>query len=174
MGRALEGEAMAKSQTSKAGEACYPLTQLATRINEEHRAVIAAMNRGIEHAIVAGELLRQAKGPVGHGKWTPWLRKHCPTIKGRTARLYMQIARGKAQVRAKMATVADLTLQQAAVVASGCERRGPNADDEWYTPPEIIELVRRVLGEIDLDPAPLLRRSRPFKRSVSTRSVTTG
>ncbi len=26
-------------------------------------------------------------------------------------------------------------------------------DSEWYTPPEIIERVREVLGEIDLDPA---------------------
>ena len=26
-------------------------------------------------------------------------------------------------------------------------------DAEWYTPPEIIERVREVLGEIDLDPA---------------------
>lgn len=25
--------------------------------------------------------------------------------------------------------------------------------NEWYTPPEIIELARQVLGEIDLDPA---------------------
>jgi hypothetical protein len=26
-------------------------------------------------------------------------------------------------------------------------------DDEWFTPPDIIELARSVLGEIDLDPA---------------------
>jgi ParB family chromosome partitioning protein len=64
------------------------------------------------------------------------------------------------KVRAKMATVADLTLQQAAKLVSGCERRGANADDEWYTPPEIIELVRTVLGEIDLDPASCIEAQR--------------
>ncbi len=136
------------------------LVHIAERINAEHQSYIGAMRRGIEHAINAGELLQEAKDKMGHGHWAGWLRKECPTIQPRTARLYMQIAKGKAKVRAKMATVADLTLQQAATLVSGCERRGANADDEWYTPPEIIELVRTVLGEIDLDPASCIEAQR--------------
>jgi phage N-6-adenine-methyltransferase len=39
-------------------------------------------------------------------------------------------------------------------VSDGIEGRRPNtADDDWFTPPEYLELARRVLGEIDLDPA---------------------
>ena len=28
-----------------------------------------------------------------------------------------------------------------------------SGENEWYTPPDIIKLARRVMGEIDLDPA---------------------
>src|SRR6266496_5442474 len=85
----------------------------------------------------------------------------CCKVKSATvAILARTFALPVAKVRAKMATVADLTLQQAATLVSGCERRGANADDEWYTPPEIIELVRTVLGEIDLDPASCIEAQR--------------
>jgi hypothetical protein len=35
---------------------------------------LVRLHRGFIHACAAGELLIQAKGKAGHGKWSPWLR----------------------------------------------------------------------------------------------------
>jgi ParB family chromosome partitioning protein len=40
-----------------------------------------------------------------------------------------------------------------AAMSGGLNVRGCSGDDEWHTPPEVITLVRAVLGRIDLDPA---------------------
>jgi phage N-6-adenine-methyltransferase len=40
-----------------------------------------------------------------------------------------------------------------AAMNGGLNVRGCSGDDEWHTPPEVIALVRAVLGSIDLDPA---------------------
>jgi hypothetical protein len=53
------------------------LTDLAARIRAEHEAVSKALKESVRHAIAAGELLVEAKGQLGHGRWLPWLRDHC-------------------------------------------------------------------------------------------------
>ena len=60
----------------------YPLTDIATsnslahlaaRIRSEHEAIATALKESVRHAIMAGELLIEAKGQVPHGQWLPWL-----------------------------------------------------------------------------------------------------
>ncbi len=60
------------------------------------------------------------------------------------------LARAKA-----IATENDEPLTTAAIVAAATQTSGADGydGDEWYTPPDVIALVRDVLGEIDLDPA---------------------
>jgi hypothetical protein len=88
------------------------LTDLAARINAAHEAAAAALKSSVVHAMQAGELLLEAKDHVGHGGWLPWLKANFP-FSDRTARLYMQVARRRADVETKMATVADLTVREA-------------------------------------------------------------
>jgi hypothetical protein len=86
------------------------LADLAARINTAHEAAAAALKSSVIHAMQAGDLLIEAKKQVGHGEWLPWLKANF-AFSDRTARLYMQVARSRADVEAKMATVADLTLR---------------------------------------------------------------
>ncbi len=89
------------------------LPDLAARINTAHEAVARSFGNSIKHAIEAGILLVQAKEKLAHGQWLPWLKENC-SIQERTAQLYMQMSKGEAQLRLKSATLADLTLEDAA------------------------------------------------------------
>jgi hypothetical protein len=71
------------------------------------------MKQSLEHAIMAGELLIEAKEQVKHGEWLPWLRDHC-TISERTAQLYMRCAKNRAELTSEIRNdVADLTMSEA-------------------------------------------------------------
>jgi hypothetical protein len=89
------------------------LTDLAAKIRVELAAATEAVKRTVMHALAAGDLLLEAKAQLKHGQWLPWLRDHCG-IAERTARLYMQLARSRVELESKSATIADLTLNQAA------------------------------------------------------------
>src|SRR3954470_23695699 len=87
------------------------LARLATRINGEHEAVLDLIKEGLEHAIVAGKLLIEAKAHVRHGDWLPWLRANCP-FPERTADHYMLIARHSADgLKEKSTNLADLAVR---------------------------------------------------------------
>jgi Protein of unknown function (DUF3102) len=73
------------------------LTDLAARINTEHEAASEALRRSLDHAITAGTLLLEAKAQLSHGQWLPWLKTHCH-VPERTARLYMRLARNRAEI----------------------------------------------------------------------------
>src|SRR5262249_28972281 len=68
------------------------LTKNARIINEAHKAVVAAQQTSLQHAITAGTTLRACKEAIPHGEWTEWLEKNCPDISEETARLYMRLA----------------------------------------------------------------------------------
>jgi hypothetical protein len=89
------------------------LADLAARIRVEHSACTAAMKRGLQHAIAAGEMLIEAKAQLKHGEWLPWLRDHCQ-IPERTASLHMRLAENRAQIEAEIGNgVADMSIRGA-------------------------------------------------------------
>jgi hypothetical protein len=93
------------------------LANLAARIRAEHEGARAAVKRGVEHAIAAGDLLIEAKAKVAHGQWLPWLTENC-AMSERTARLYMRVARGSGLIEAENGNVADLSLRGAVALIS--------------------------------------------------------
>jgi hypothetical protein len=93
------------------------LADLAARIRAFHRATAEALRHSVENAMAAGDLLIEAKAQLKHGQWLPWLRDHC-AMSERTAQLYMRCAKNRSAIeeQAKSATVADLTLNEAAAI----------------------------------------------------------
>ncbi len=89
------------------------LDALADRINAEHEACHASMQKGLDHALKAGALLLEAKAGLPHGEWLPWLGENCPDISERTAQRYMRLAENRGELETKPATVADLTIRAA-------------------------------------------------------------
>jgi hypothetical protein len=93
------------------------LEQLAPRIRNAHRDVVAAASNMILKAMEAGTLLLQAQNKVPRNTWMAWLQQNCPGISDRTARLYIQLAKGREVIEANMktglATVANPTFTQA-------------------------------------------------------------
>jgi hypothetical protein len=77
------------------------LADLAARIKVEHTAIADALKDSLRHALVAGELLIEAKAQVPHGQWLPWLKDHCH-ISERTAQLYMRVAKNRADIETKL------------------------------------------------------------------------
>jgi hypothetical protein len=68
----------------------HSLTDLGARINEAHRLAMEHAGRAIEHVIVCGKMLLEAKAKLPHGKWLPWLRNNVTF--GDAAQGYMRIA----------------------------------------------------------------------------------
>jgi phage N-6-adenine-methyltransferase len=127
-----------------------PAAGLATRIRAEHEAAQSAMRSAVSHAVEAGKLLMEAKRTVGHGGWEAWVRDSCG-FSERTAQGYMRLARLDPE---KAQRVALLSLREALkALASRCEALPYTGNTEWYTPPEIVEAAREVMGGIDCDPA---------------------
>ena len=91
------------------------LADLAARIVAEHTAIHGLLSDSIRRAMAAGDLLIEAKAMVKHGQWLPWLRDHCK-ISERTAQLYMRCAKNRVEIEKKSASVADLTLNEAAAL----------------------------------------------------------
>jgi hypothetical protein len=69
------------------------LEELATTFRENREEAAASVERAVMCSMVAEEALIEAKKQVKHGQWLPWLGANCD-ISERTARSYMQLARG--------------------------------------------------------------------------------
>ena len=69
------------------------LETLAAEIRAEHTKATASAINALEHAIIAGRLLVQAKAAVAHGEWLPWLAANCPDISARSVQGYIRLAK---------------------------------------------------------------------------------
>jgi len=124
------------------------LQDLAGQINAAHRAAVGLAASAVEQAMLAGNLLLQAKGKVPHGEWLPWLQEHCE-VSVRSAQGYMRLALKVPELDVDIRNgVALLPLREAlGLMAEPREAPAPDEDslpallDFWLT--EIDEANRR-------------------------------
>jgi Protein of unknown function (DUF3102) len=130
-----------------AGPAAEPLPEialvLAARFKVEHQECVAAVRKGLVHALAAGDVLMEAKRQVGHGRWLGFLRDHCE-ISERSASRYIWLAKNRATIESKSATVADLTVRGAIELLAAPD------DDALLQRPEMAEQAANESREIDI------------------------
>jgi hypothetical protein len=111
------------------------LDELAQRIEAEHDAAAIALQSALAHAIVAGELLIEAKSKVRHGQWLIWLVANC-SIPKRTAAHYMWLARRRERLCGQNGNVLPISVSQALDCLKHPATRGYEGYSEWgeYVP----------------------------------------
>jgi hypothetical protein len=107
------------------------LLTLAAQINAEHAAIGDALSTMLPRARKAGVLLLEAKAQVAHGEWGEWLATHF-TGSERTARAYMQVARGWGEIDLKTAGSAVLSLEGALKLLASPKEE--SAEEEAFKP----------------------------------------
>jgi hypothetical protein len=130
------------------------LDELAERVRVAHKAVQTASANALAAALVAGDALIEAKNHrVGLIGWEGWVKAHC-RVGLSTARLYMQLARGRAKIEAALKDNPLLSLREARRLLAKPKNPEPEPDQE----PEESELLVVLKKTPDAETAAVLVR----------------
>lgn len=128
----------------------------ATKIGKLYRQGKDSIVGSVRHFIAAGEKLTDVKASLKHGEWLAWLEANAEALGFDTRKTAAALMRAAAKCNARVTFDEAEALQISRQIwGHGAPVRGTagTGENEWYTPPEYLDLARRVLGAIDLDPA---------------------
>jgi len=124
-----------------------------------------SVNAGLE----CGQRLAEKKASLAHGEWTPWLEANAgvgvPAIL--TAQRLMKAAKANTSpaTHLDVAEALKLSREMWGHKGEGVHVAANSGNNEWYTPPDVLDLARMVLGGFDLDPASSLIANKTVKAS---------
>jgi Protein of unknown function (DUF3102) len=104
-----------------------PLSSLAAQIRTFHQAVQDAALTALAHAMDCGDVLAEAKACAPVKGWNKWLRSEC-FMGASTARLYMQLAKHRAEIEHRIAEFPTLSLRAARKLISKPSSRPKTAE----------------------------------------------
>jgi Protein of unknown function (DUF3102) len=122
------------------------LNALAAKVRASLReAQIAACN-ALHAALDAGDALIAAQERVPAGEWTRWIRHNCFLSK-RTALLYMQLARHRDEIEARLEEIPDLSLRAARRLIMKPAARNTEESGEEKVVPEVVDHKARLRAD---------------------------
>lgn len=147
------------------------LARLAVTVNREHVLVAEAVASAVEHAILAGEALLQAREQLAPNTWTSWVRENL-SCSPELARMYVRVAFNSELVRSEGATSVKQALrlvsEQGAVVPHPSSARRLERQREarrllaaGFTQAEVGEMF----GGVSQNAIHLLVNDKAFSRS---------
>ena len=116
-------------------------------------------NSSLADAVVArlecGRRLAEKKASLAHGEWLPWLDDNAGVLGFSGERKAQKLMRAFKANTSPVAHLNDADIIKISRQMWGHDlyRAHGTGNNEWFSPPEYIELVREVMGAIDLDPA---------------------
>lgn len=123
---------------------------IVSEITRLHTSLYKATKYVLYNAIRIGELLTQQKASLKHGEWLPWIEANLP-FERTTAFRYMRCFEHREMLQRATFDLADAYRLLAG--PGKIQAQLFTGDNENYTPGDFLDLVRKVLGTIDLDPA---------------------
>jgi phage N-6-adenine-methyltransferase len=136
----------------------FPRDRDAIEIGQLYLKARNSIIEGVRYADEVGRRLLAKKDRLGHGQWLPWLAAHRDDL-GFSERASQWLMAGSKWLAANPQLTTDLNETTALEISrrfwGNLKVRGTQGtgNNEWWTPEDIIEAARVVLGAIDLDPA---------------------